>query len=219
MAPSFKNCTHTGEFHGGSLQGEIEATYADLVTLFGPPNGGDGYKVDAEWNLLFDDGTVANIYNYKDGINYNGAEEGTPTQKITNWHIGGQSPKAVLYVRQLLEGLPPAPAPAAPPTPSYKSARAALFGSAPTKKESGGCPRCSAAIAGAVAALKAPQPGDDLLEQKRSPADLQRITRDMGLYLQTHAVRLSASAPEKTLGEVINAFLAEFTDTPVVDLS
>lgn len=112
MAPSFKNCTHTGEFHGGSLQGEIEATYADLVTLFGPPNGGDGYKVDAEWNLLFDDGTVANIYNYKDGINYNGAEEGTPTQKITNWHIGGQSPKAVLYVRQLLEGLPPAPAPA-----------------------------------------------------------------------------------------------------------
>jgi hypothetical protein len=55
---------------GTCLQGYIVKYYDQLVDLLGEPTSGDGYKVDAEWLIKFDDGTVATIYNYKDGINY-----------------------------------------------------------------------------------------------------------------------------------------------------
>ena len=74
---------------GTSLSGYVDTTYAALKEMFGEPEEGDGYKVDAEWVLEFKDGTVVTIYNYKDGVNYLGAEEGIETQNITDWHIGG----------------------------------------------------------------------------------------------------------------------------------
>jgi hypothetical protein len=58
--------------NGSHLQGYIDAGYAELVALFGKPHGSDGHKVDAEWNVEFSDGTVATIYNYKNGRNYIG---------------------------------------------------------------------------------------------------------------------------------------------------
>ena len=73
---------------GTSYQGEVYTSYKKLFKLFGEPTSGDGYKVDAEWNVEFDDGKVATIYNWKDGKNYNGAE-GMETENITDWHIGG----------------------------------------------------------------------------------------------------------------------------------
>ena len=85
---------------GTCLQGYIDTTYATLVKTFGEPhNDGDGYKVDAEWCLKFEDGTVATIYNYKDGKNYNG-KAGKATKNITEWHIGGHSKKAVECVTE-----------------------------------------------------------------------------------------------------------------------
>lgn len=72
-----------------SLQGYIHTSYADLVGCFGEPSSdGDGYKVDAEWEITFADGVVATIYNWKDGPNYCG-EAGTPVEFIREWHIGG----------------------------------------------------------------------------------------------------------------------------------
>jgi hypothetical protein len=44
-----------------------EVTYSLLVKIFGKPTDGDGYKVDAEWNIEFEDGLVATIYNWKCG--------------------------------------------------------------------------------------------------------------------------------------------------------
>lgn len=86
-----------------SYQGEFIATYRDLVACFGTPSDdGDGYKVDANWVIGFPDGTVATVYNYKNGVNYNGAE-GTPTVDLTDWHIGGHSTKAVEWVHKALE--------------------------------------------------------------------------------------------------------------------
>ena len=79
---------------GTSLQGYIYATYADLVAAFGEPHtNGDGYKVDAEWILQFADGTIATIYNYKDGKNYMG-DDGEAVESITDWHVGGTSDRA-----------------------------------------------------------------------------------------------------------------------------
>jgi len=74
---------------GTSLVGEINVSYETLKRIFGNPKSGDGYKVDAEWEIEFEDGEVATIYNYKNGKNYNG-RNGTPKTKIFDWHIGGR---------------------------------------------------------------------------------------------------------------------------------
>lgn len=85
---------------GGSLQGRINITYAELKKVLGLPHEGDDYKVDAEWSINFNNGINATIYNYKDGKNYNG-KSGLPKTKITDWHIGGESEEAVKLVYQL----------------------------------------------------------------------------------------------------------------------
>ena len=77
---------------GTFLIAEIKTTYSKLVSLFGEPTVGDEYKIDAEWEIEFEDGTVATIYNWKDGKNYCGAN-GKSVQQIKHWHIGGRDRK------------------------------------------------------------------------------------------------------------------------------
>ena len=89
------------ETGGTSLVGEITAPFSKLVKAFGEPTESDGYKSDAEWEVEFEDGTVATIYNWKNGKNYNGSS-GTPTEKITNWRIGGFSSNAKYKVLEVL---------------------------------------------------------------------------------------------------------------------
>lgn len=91
----FKTATQD-QINGTHLQGYITADYDELTAVFGEPTSdGDGYKVDAEWDLVFADGTVATIYNWKNGHNYLG-EEGLPPECITRWHIGGHSSRNML---------------------------------------------------------------------------------------------------------------------------
>lgn len=91
--------TPAKEWQSSWLQGEIKTTYAKLVEVFGPEHSdGDGYKVQAEWNLMFKDGTYATIYDWKEGDSYNGEGEGIPKEQVTNWHIGGTEALAVKYV-------------------------------------------------------------------------------------------------------------------------
>lgn len=68
--------------------GMIKATFRELVDLFGKPGPGDEEKVDAEWRIKFSDGTVATVYNYKNGPAYCG-KDGTPVERIKEWSIGG----------------------------------------------------------------------------------------------------------------------------------
>lgn len=88
--------------NGTSLQGEVEASYAELCSLFGSHHDGDGYKVDAEWYVQFDDGTIATIYNWKNGKNYEG-ENGLPLEQIDSWHVGGNSTQAETNVQIALD--------------------------------------------------------------------------------------------------------------------
>lgn len=90
----FKTHNDNIEWQGGCLQGHILADYRQLKKVFGKPTEGDEYKVDAEWNILYSDGTYSTIYNYKTGKNYNG-KSGTPKTKIKEWHIGGKSSESV----------------------------------------------------------------------------------------------------------------------------
>ena len=82
------NDDNTININGTSRQGYINANYPGLCKVFGPPIGGDGFKIDWEWELLFDDGTVATIYNWKNGPNYTG--QGSP-YTIKTWNVGGHS--------------------------------------------------------------------------------------------------------------------------------
>lgn len=91
---------YDGPFESTWLQGHVDTSYAHLVEVFGEPEEGDDYKTDAEWTLMTPAG-IATVYNYKDGKNYNGSA-GTPTEKITDWHIGGQVSEVVNYVKEAL---------------------------------------------------------------------------------------------------------------------
>ena len=98
--------TKATEANGTHLQGNVGATYQELVEVFGEPiryewsNESDN-KVDAEWIINFEDGTKATIYNYKNGLNYLGAE-GKRVNEISMWNVGGHSERAVFLVNEEL---------------------------------------------------------------------------------------------------------------------
>ena len=81
----------------GSHIAYIVISYQKLVEAFGLPNStGDDYKIDAEWILEdCDSGNVFRIYNWKDGVNYNG-EGGTPVKEIPNWNIASEDSSSTL---------------------------------------------------------------------------------------------------------------------------
>lgn len=88
---------------GTHLQGYISTTYENIVSVLGKQHyNGDDYKVDAEWALKFEDGTIATLYNWKNGKNYCG-DEGCALEEITEWNIGGHSPRAVELLTDLLK--------------------------------------------------------------------------------------------------------------------
>ena len=99
--------THNDEpidTNGTHLQGYIACNYNQLVELFGEPipeQINAGYKVDWEWNIEFPDGTIATIYNWKNGPNYCGSA-GLHAALITEWHVGGFSRQALWHVQSLL---------------------------------------------------------------------------------------------------------------------
>lgn len=95
------NFVHDATISMTSLQGYVEATIHQLKEVFGDPTydetSGDD-KVDVEWNLRFDDGTVATIYNWKD---YDGGQRVRSGVEY-HWHIGGKNQIAVANVLEVL---------------------------------------------------------------------------------------------------------------------
>ena len=81
---------------GTHLIGHITCNYEDIVKVFGKPNGSDGYKSDAGWDIEWNDGTISTIYNWKNGNNYN--KDGTRVESIVEWNVGGKEQKALNYV-------------------------------------------------------------------------------------------------------------------------
>ncbi len=92
---------------GTHRQGDMKLEFSELVSILGKPHESDGYKVDAEWSLQFGDGTVATIYNWKNGPNYLNQEFGEPrsaypVESITDWHVGGFTEQAFIMVKGLI---------------------------------------------------------------------------------------------------------------------
>ena len=98
------NMEKTTNVGGTFLRGYIKASYEQLLKSFGEPHdpNGDNYKTDVEWAFEFADGTIATLYNWKNGKNYLGEAEGLELNDIYEWHVGGFSEKAVA---KLLEKL------------------------------------------------------------------------------------------------------------------
>ena len=98
-------------FHGAT----IRATLADLQIILGAPNnGGDHHdKVQNEWELELEDGTVFSVYDWKEYRRY--------TDKETiEWHIGGMNQKDTFVAQDtLIEALDTMNAPPVdPPKPN-----------------------------------------------------------------------------------------------------
>ena len=87
------------EADGTSLIGYLDISYSDLISVFGEPGINDGYKTDAEWDMVINE-EVITIYNYKSGKNY--ASNNPEVEDIRDWHVGGKSLKALEYLRDFL---------------------------------------------------------------------------------------------------------------------
>jgi hypothetical protein len=85
---------------GTHLQGFVTTTYAHLVEVLGQPKGGSADdKTTCEWQLEFEDGTVATIYDWK--------SDSTP-KNLYKWNIGGHSRRALKLLEEVL-GTKPKP--------------------------------------------------------------------------------------------------------------
>lgn len=103
IAKSFT--TGNADLNGTSLQGYVDVPFSKVVSVFGEPGDCDGYKVAFQWEIVFADGTVAAIYDYKSSSLY---DDGNPTPaamraaEFSDWHIGGHNKRAVELVHLAL---------------------------------------------------------------------------------------------------------------------
>ena len=86
-------------FVGGSRQGELDGpSYDDIEGAFGPPSyaegSGDG-KVQLEWDIKFDNGVRASIYDYKQ-------YDKDPYNDVFYWSVGGNSPESAFEVYKMM---------------------------------------------------------------------------------------------------------------------
>ena len=94
------------ETAGSHLIGVVVASYDMIKTAFGNPCGAfDDYKSQVEWEIQFEDGTIATIYDWKEGDCYHGEGQGTHFSKVTEWHIGGFNQKAEDRVLEVLASI------------------------------------------------------------------------------------------------------------------
>jgi hypothetical protein len=94
------------ETAGSHLIGVVVASYNMMRTAFGDPCGAfDPYKTQVEWAIQFEDGTIATIYDWKEGDCYHGEGQGKHFSKVIEWHIGGFNEKAELRVLEVITGI------------------------------------------------------------------------------------------------------------------
>jgi len=94
MKEELKKTTSVG---GTSLQGDIDASYEDLLKAIGIPHwrdednpGMSDGKIDVEWMFELPNGKTVTLYNWKNGVAYLG-DEGLEVEDIKNWHIGAEN--------------------------------------------------------------------------------------------------------------------------------
>lgn len=84
---------------GTWLQGYTTTTLEQLIETFGEPQRySQEDKITVNWSMIFEDGTIATIYDWK---RY---ELGTPQlTEVMEYNIGGTTREAVALVREALK--------------------------------------------------------------------------------------------------------------------
>lgn len=85
--------------------GTIEATYTELVELFGQPTSkGDGYKSEAQWDVKLVAGhKPVQIYNYKTSRSYDSANPSI--YEVKEWSVQGHDSGAMDWLRGMVEAI------------------------------------------------------------------------------------------------------------------
>lgn len=81
--------------NGTHLLTTINLPFHHVANVLGDPMRFNDDKVQVEWNIKFEDGEVATIYDWKE---YNRKPE-----DVTDWHIGGHRFDVVQRVYDLLK--------------------------------------------------------------------------------------------------------------------
>lgn len=85
-----------------SYRATIEASYQDLVEVWGEPDKGDNYKTEAEWVIRPAGKAVITIYNYKNSRAY--ADQYPEITAVREWHVGGHSADVVDRLLKMMTG-------------------------------------------------------------------------------------------------------------------
>lgn len=89
---------------GARLLGTLTVTYHTLCRVLGSPDEGDGHRVQVRWALIFEDGLVATIYDWR--------RAPRPPATIVDWQVGGKDATVFARVQRLLaRGAPVASVP------------------------------------------------------------------------------------------------------------
>ena len=104
FVPSSDFTTVGVEVVGTSGQGSVTATREQVMKTFGAPAycEWDSFdKITIEWEVLFNDGTIATIYDWK--RNYDGdLEDPIGLFEEFTWNIGGNNENAVKMVEEAI---------------------------------------------------------------------------------------------------------------------
>ena len=82
--------------NGTCLKNQVDCSFDELIDAFGHPTSGKSAdeKCQVEWVILFEDGRVCTIYDWK--------EYDTPVEHVRDWHLGGQDNIAPKRVKELI---------------------------------------------------------------------------------------------------------------------
>jgi hypothetical protein len=85
------------DINGTHFLGNVYTTYEELCEYFGDPTEEDTGmdKVNCQWILKFQDGTIATIYDW---------DLSSTPKRLYHWHVGGFNSKAVEYVYSIIKG-------------------------------------------------------------------------------------------------------------------
>lgn len=81
-----------------SYKGEMSISYAELVKKFGEPKVVNSGKIDVCWDIEFENGIKASIYNWKNGKNY---VKDFVLENNTKWTIGAQKSEALTLIKEI----------------------------------------------------------------------------------------------------------------------
>jgi len=88
--------------NGASYRATIEASYHDLVEIWGEPSKGDEYKTEAKWVIRPTRSSVITIYNYKNSRAYDYSYP--EITAVREWHVGGHSADVVDRLLKMMAG-------------------------------------------------------------------------------------------------------------------